>query len=265
MDQRTGRILGSGPIFGPLSKPFDLAGRVAREIKNIQVSVVNDLTALLFGGQLEETLNPIARKKMVITVSTGIGARTIDCRTGVIPSDRITGLQGEIGHVPVTLEAFGKTWTRQCDCGGQDHLNAFCSGRGIERLSGELDPLRSSLLDQPNRTTLFRHWKARLDAGDPVWGEFLSSVLRPLTRIILLLLTADPELDRISIVGGVVSALQPHYEKTFRALCSLEGPYLNSDPESYFRDVLRFPIDNSEDCLRGAYLSQSSAAQQITH
>src|SRR6266700_3868644 len=95
--------------------------------------MVNDITAsVLHYAWLYERNN--LSKLMLITISTGIGCRLYDARSNTVPVDRIHGLQGEIGHLPICFEYKGHPIELQCDCGGMNHINAFCSGRGIEAL-----------------------------------------------------------------------------------------------------------------------------------
>lgn len=265
VNHRTSVILGSGPVFGPTPTRFDIVKKFEEIRPGYRIVVVNDITALLIGFVSENTCCRELRKVAAITVSSGIGARTVDMRDGRIAIDDSNGLQGEIGHVPIEFTAFGAPVKADCDCGGKDHLNAFCSGRGIERLAGTLDEVRQ-FVPRPwqGGAGLYESWRSGLEAKRWECRAFLEDVVRPVSRCILMMLTLDPELDMLVLTGGVIAGLAPFYGQTLLRLAAEEGPYLQPNPTQFLSDRIRFISEDPDICMRGAFLSSLLAKSRFS-
>jgi glucokinase len=170
-------------------------------------------------------------------------------------------MQGEVGHFVVPPVFDGKLGDFVCDCGGRNHLNAMCSGRGIDRvLSRVLEHRRFSenehpvgLLapDQPPITGLLRC----LVAGRAAAHEILAAVVAPVARIVAEHLCLDPELEKIFLVGGTLVALEPFYREALLCALAETQTYLISqfDPD-YFRRTLQFCVAGEISSLDGAAL-----------
>jgi glucokinase len=169
-------------------------------------------------------------------------------------------LQGEIGHLEVVVEFAGVPVSLRCDCGGLNHLNAFTSGRGLEalvhHLAGKPDSgFETSSLARVQRGELAAAFLAAVNDGD-LWSRaVLASALRPLARILAVMLTHDPELDPIVFVGGVASTLRGVFLNT--VIDELEGlgmyQVTDRDPD-YFRRRLRLGYMDDDSGLIGCGL-----------
>jgi predicted NBD/HSP70 family sugar kinase len=263
-------VLGSGPLWGPSAKPFQLRARLREAVPHLEWQVVNDVTALLAPYMSRTALG----KTLLVTVSTGIGSRLYDHARGYIPYDSKYGIQGEIGHLTVTFELDGKIVNRQCECGGRNHLNAFASGRGMMQILNALPVLSSryatSLRISPQswaqasdgeRLMLF---KERLDDQNPTAMEVLDACVSPLARVLAAALSLDPEIDRIVITGGVAHGLGNHYRDALQRTFVRDGLYLitEHDPDYLARRLYWEKADDFGG-LRGAALwaQMSSPAQ----
>ena len=253
-------VLGSGPLWGPTARPFNLHARLHEAAPDLEWHVVNDVTALL--ARYMENDAP-CKKTLLITVSSGIGCRLYDHVSRRIPYDPAYGVQGEIGHLVTPFELDGKLVKRRCECGGWNHMNAFSSGRGI----GET--LRSLPALSPSYRTLFadsadswQHagddyrlnaFRAQLDQGNSAAGELLTAFVTPLVRALAGAFSLDPEIDRIVITGGVAHGLGVHYREALLRTFMRDGLYqiTERDPNYLAR---RLHWEDAEDFagLRGA-------------
>lgn len=145
MNEQSGWVHGSGPLWGPRSKPFDLLARLQEAAPDLSWTVVNDLTAAIL--QASRHVAPEDRKMMLVTVSSGVAARILDRRSARLPAEEATGLQGEIGHLPVApLRAFGHEITLDCACGGAAASGADdrCRGRLVRQAGSRRLPAGGS-------------------------------------------------------------------------------------------------------------------------
>ena len=254
-----GTVLGSGPLWGPTAKPFQLWARLHDAAPHLQWQIVNDVTALLAPYMSDTSFG----KTLLVTVSSGIGSRLYDHVRGRIPFDSKYGVQGEIGHLTVTFELDGKIMDRECECGAQNHLNAFASGRGMAQILKTLPVLNSRYAtwlrippqswvqaSDEYRLALF---KERLNDHDPTALEVLDALVIPLTRVLAAALSLDPEIDRIVITGGVAQGLGQHYRDALQRTFIRDGSYLitEHDPD-YLARRLRWETADDFGGLRGA-------------
>ncbi len=251
MNGRTGEILNSGPIWGKKSKPFNLLEALDQKQKDTNWVVLNDVTAGLIRHVSGLSKGNYSRI-MLITVSTGIAARTYDNKTNEIPLTQEHGLQGEIGHIPVHFTFRDRTIELFCDCGGKNHLNAFSSGRGIESVLNTLANLNkgeysTSLLSQTNFKTSFENFIIAIEKKDKFALEVLNSVTFPLAQILVNAFTIDASIDIVLLTGGVVHSLKDNYAESLLDNLSKIGFYqiTNKDPDFFKKRIKTVPDDDA--------------------
>lgn len=273
MNARTGLVYGSAPLWGSDTTPFDLRSELADKAPDITWHSLNDVTAvLLHYASLNRRSN--LRKILLMTVSSGIACRTIDMRNGRIPVDDL-GLQGEIGHLPVALPRGpnGGCLELPCDCGGQNHLAAFSSGRGMKKLHDAL------VKSQPSRWTSSAmqrlmdvgcgHEEAlqmALERHDEYAENLLYLATRPIADVVRYALALDPEIDRVVFVGGVSVNLESHYLRLLNRHFQEAGLYLTSQRlPRYIMDRIAIARPEQADGLAGAGLYARQVLEQHAH
>lgn len=234
-------VLGSGPLWGPMAKPFNLQARLHEGLPDVQWHIVNDITALL-ARYMDRGISH--KKTLLVTVSSGIGSRLYDHRTGRIPYDASHGIQGEIGHLVSPFELDGKLMARRCECGGWNHMNAFSSGRGIAQTLLNLPSLssdyRAVFPDPPDSwhqagdEYRLGAFKAQLGCDNAAAAKLLDALVTPLTRALAAALSMDPDIDRIVITGGVAHALGIHYRKALQRTFARDGLYQITDRDPHY-------------------------------
>jgi threonine dehydrogenase-like Zn-dependent dehydrogenase/predicted NBD/HSP70 family sugar kinase len=234
LDQRSGTVYASAPLWGGHTAPFGLLDALTQARPEVGWTVVNDVTAVL----LHVAAGPARqrdRKTLLATISTGIACRTLDRRCGEIAVDGC-GLQGEIGHLPARAELAGAPVTLRCDCGARDHVAAFASGPGIERMAEVLcrrAPERWARSElggrQRNGEELGAALRAALDAGDELAWHLLDAVTAPVADVLRTALCLDPELDHLGLAGGVAFGLGKHYRRALLGHLTRRGLYLTSE------------------------------------
>ena len=271
VDARSGLVLKSGPLWGPHAKPFDLLARLKQKRQGTFWAVGNDVTAAILRYVNDIKVPPCA-KVLLITVSTGIGARLYDFRRRAIPLDAANGLQGEIGHLPVEAVFRGQRLRYNCECGGASHLNAYSSGRALDVLLRELPDLARDALGRSILAYAYANGGATLDTRrqafcsgvdekDPLALEILDFLTRPLAGILATILTHDPLVDAIVLTGGVVDGLQRAY------VHSLNQQFMNCDmfhaigtDHGYLSRRLRLaPADDHGGLTGAGYLALAAA------
>ncbi|MFJ9773236.1 ROK family protein [Kitasatospora sp. NPDC101157] len=234
LDHRTGLVYASAPLWGEHSEPYDLRAALTARRPDVRWHIVNDVTAaLLHAASASERRHH--RKVLLATISSGIACRVIDQRQGRIPVDD-SGLQGEIGHLPVHAELDGAPVELTCDCGKPGHLAAYASGPGIARTAQALarrEPARwaASRLGRPaaGGTGFETALRAALDASDDVAADLLDAVTAPVASVLRTALCLDPELDEVVLTGGVVHGLGRHYRRALLGHLTRQGLYLTSE------------------------------------
>jgi len=255
LHHRTGVIWNSGPLWGGSNVPFELSRKLREQAPEFDWHITNDVTAALL-AVIAQGGHPVGRDICYVTVSTGIAARIWFANTAGIVVDDVAGLQGEIGHIPVTAEFQGKTLPLTCDCGGLHHLNAVSSGRGIEAV---LDHIRCTIPEISRELNLVSGgdhaatFKAALDRGSPIARELLSTCLRPLAQVVLTMIACNPSIARIYFGGGVPTGLGLKlWRDAFLQVLDLYGAYQISGryPE-FFGEMIRV-VDGTDLSLLGA-------------
>jgi glucokinase len=269
VDARTGLVLDSGPLWGPDCAPFDLLGTLREREPEAGWAVVNDITAALLAHVAEEGAEGLARQTL-FTVSTGVGCRTYDAASRRVPVDPIYGVQGEIGHVPIDFRYDGRRIELRCDCGGPNHLNAFCSGRGVSALLpilAEEHTLRFAcsalfrLTDGVPGKLDFGYFVAAVREDDGFALSVLDAVTLPMARGVLHLLVFDPEVERVTLTGGVVRSLGRRYVDSLLGHLEGMGLYQVTDREpGYFRRLVRLTPLSDDAGLVGAAIAARQEA-----
>ncbi|MFJ4195049.1 ROK family protein [Pseudomonas sp. NPDC089534] len=272
MNARTGLVYGSGPLWGADTTPFDLRSELTGRAAEITWHSVNDVTAVLVHYASLQRRTAL-RKIMLITVSSGVACRTIDLRSGRIAVDDV-GLQGEIGHLPVTLaDSSGGALSLTCDCGGRNHLVAFSSGRGMKKLHDALAISQPSRWSSSAMARLMEvgcgHEEAlrmALERHDEYAEHLLHLATRPIADVVRTALTLDPEIDRVAFVGGVSVNLEPHYLRLLNRHFQEAGLYLTSKRlPRYLSDRIAVARADQADGLSGAGLHALQAQEQYAH
>lgn len=193
---------------------------------------------------------------MLVTISTGIAARTIDRATKHIPFDSC-GLQGEIGHLPATTTLSGEAVTVQCDCGVTNHLSSFSSGRGIARMADILKERQpkdwaDSMLGRAieEGSDFEQAFITALHAQDPVAQILLRAVTSSVADVLRTALCLDPDVDKIVLTGGVAVSLGEHYRTAILEHLRTAGLYLTSQLD--FDWIAKRIVIAQADCLAGA-------------
>ncbi|MCA8958489.1 MAG: ROK family protein [Planctomycetes bacterium] len=258
LNGNSGYVFDSGPLWGVTEGGFDLPGVLRARDPGRSWIVVNDVTAALL-RYAHELLPERARRAdpgrmALITVSSGIAARVFDFVRGRLPVDPEFGLQGEIGHLAVRCTFESLPVHLACECGGADHLNAFASGRGLaallEHLAAHAEDFGASDLARGARDAPALLGAAA--AGDDLARRVLAAGLRPLAEVLVGMLTHDPELDPIVLVGGVALSPGGAFLDVLCAELDRLGLYqvTERDP-TYFRRRLRLGREDDDSGLIG--------------
>ena len=273
LNAHTGLILNSGPLWGPECTPFDLLSSLQKRKPTIKWIIVNDITAALLRHTSEQKCSDIPRMALV-TVSTGIGCRIWDQCSKRVPIDRTHGLQGEIGHIPITFTYNNHPIELSCDCGGLNHLNAFCSGRGIEQLLPLLATswprdFQSSLLSELNSKPAhltFGDFAEAVRCEDKFAISLLGAVTFPLARVLIYLFTLDPEVEYLVLTGGVVRTLGTRYRKSLLSHLERIGLYqITKQDPSFFQKRIHLSIEDDNSGLLGAAIAAQLQVSSSPH
>jgi threonine dehydrogenase-like Zn-dependent dehydrogenase/predicted NBD/HSP70 family sugar kinase len=234
LDQRTGTVYGSAPLFGSDTATLDLPAALRERRPEVEWHVVNDVTAALLHFVSSPRRGGL-RKVLLMTISSGIACRTVDLRTGTIATD-VCGLQGEVGHLPAVAELAGHPIELTCDCGTVGHVAAYASGPGLRRMA---DALRERAADRWAVSGLGRRMAAgsgfetalaaALDAADPLAAELLDAATAPVADVLRTAVCLDPELDELGLTGGVATGLGRHYEASLHRHLRRQGLYLTGE------------------------------------
>jgi 3-dehydroquinate synthetase/predicted NBD/HSP70 family sugar kinase len=266
LNAHTGTILGSGPILGEDHTSFDLERAIRRHLDGTKITIVNDVTASLLAHSQLHSLRH-ARRLALITVSTGIASRILNCSVPHVPVDPVLGIQGEIGHHCVAFSVGGRRLSLKCECGGVDHVNAFASGQGIKRV---LNQARQIFPEEFHTSYLNREDVASdvpldvfadaLASGDPLSHKLLKALTAPIAEAIKWHFMLDPELDKLILTGGVCFLLRNLYlSSILENLAALRFYPAASDGESFWADrVILGPVSDDAGLVGAAYLARES-------
>lgn len=245
IDHLTGTVYGSAPLWGDESAPYDLGADLRRRRPDVNWCLVNDVTAALLDFATMHA-RPGTRRVAYLTVSSGIALRIADLEQTRIPVDD-RGLQGEVGHLPVTLTNPGadKLVGLPCECGATDHLASVASGPGLNRTAERLGfsgaPQVASWLPDA------------LATGEPGVRRLLELCVAPIAQLLRTLWCLDPHLDLIGIGGGVAEGLGSHYAAEVRSQLAAATSYADRGrDDAWLDDRLVFCVPGQVDALRGA-------------
>lgn len=244
LNAHTGYILNSGPLWGPTSVSFDLPKMLSENIPGMSIYIINDVSAALL-REISEIKNISFSKIMLITISTGIACRIFDVKRGIIPIDKVYGLQGEIGHLPIRFTYKRKYITLNCDCGEKNHLNSFSSGRGIEKI-----------IQFQKRRESFSNLITGLEQRDEFAKGILDAVTKPIAELLLIIFTLDPEIEKVIFTGGVTHALKTHYLNSILYHLNKTGMYqITNQDRKFFEKRIFIGKDDDKSGLIGAALN----------
>ncbi|MEU6559289.1 ROK family protein [Nocardia nova] len=264
INEHTGRVLASAPLWGDCTDPFDMRAELAAAQPDLQWWIINDVTSLalsIIAGEQARVRG--LRAITAVTISSGIAARTIDVVSGEVQPDRRHGIQGEIGHLPAIVTAPARIEQPTCDCGAVGHVSALASGKAIERQLCQMADvlgLGDHTGDEcPSRLARLR---SALDTNSIAAESFLDSVTAPLARALLYVLAIDSRVDRVFLSGGVVDTLGDHYLASVYRTMESDGLYLTSTYQpSVFRDRISRLESDGLAPLRGAGLFARKQSQ----
>lgn len=247
MDDLTGRVHGSGPLWGSGTPGRDLVAELAQRRPDISWHVYNDVTCAvtdLAAGR--GAVLPGAPHVAYVTVSSGIALKTADLTTRTIAVDP-DGFQGEIGHLPAALPAglepvvHTRLLELPCPCGGAGHVSSVAAGPALPRVARVLgmsgfDPAR---------------FPERVAGGDAEATLLLDVVVHPLAQAIRWLTAIDPLVALVVIGGGVAEGLGTAYQRALERHLDREAGYT---APSGRHATLAVPAHGEIDPIRGAAL-----------
>jgi predicted NBD/HSP70 family sugar kinase len=253
MDASTGVVLASAPLWGPARVHVAAAEELTQREPGVRWVVVNDLTAAAL--DVDDVTPPGPRRVAALTVSSGIALRTYDRDRGTPLFSPVTGLQGEIGHLPTRVAVHGRELRLACDCGDEGHVSAYCSGPGIAAVVGEL---RAALGDDAVPWATSTALLAAVRGGDRDATSLLDALTRPLADILLALATLDPDVGVVGLTGGVVEAAGEAYRASLLRHLTAAGLYGADPRDAGFLERFLVVVEAFA-CLRGAALAVSRA------
>ncbi|MFQ5849176.1 MAG: ROK family protein [Candidatus Binatia bacterium] len=213
-----GTIRMAPPLWGKVRKAFPLKALVEKHLKKVECVVINDLTAAAARYAHMPRFRP-HRWICVVTVSTGVGNKVLDTKTGEALLDP-QGISGEIGHVTVNLDRQSPI----CDCGRRGHLSAIASGGGTVRFARQWarthpTDFQSSLISkwtgkESSRITT-GHLAQGARAGDRFALTVLDYVTLPMAQA-LSVLVGSVGIGKIILVGGFALGVGKPYLSALR-------------------------------------------------
>jgi 3-dehydroquinate synthetase/predicted NBD/HSP70 family sugar kinase len=266
MNAHTGQIHGSGPILGDDSTAFDLEKAIGQHLKDADITVVNDVTATLMAHSRLAGLYH-ARQLALITVGSGIASRILNCSMPHVPVDANLGTQGEIGHHRVAFYVDGRPISLKCDCGGEDHVNAFASGKGIKKVLARVRELfpeefRKSALNSGDGAAdiSLDDLAEGLASGDALSRKVLKAVTAPIAEAIKWHFMLNPEIDKLILTGGVCFRLREFYIPAILENLSASGFYpLASGGQTYWADrIVLGPPSDDAGLIGAAYIARET-------
>ncbi|MFF3224123.1 ROK family protein [Nocardia suismassiliense] len=251
----TGLVLASAPLWGDCIEPYDFHAELSAAEPGLQWCIANDLTCLALAIRARESvLSHGFRSITVVSVGSGIAARTIDVDSGELVLNPMHGIQGEIGHLPSLVTPPWGAELPVCDCGAVGHVAAISAGKAIERHLSQFAQILGTPHDRPTMSHV-QHLREALDSGNASATKFLDYVTAPLAMALLYLMTIDARVGHVYVSGGVVDVLGPHYMSSLYRNMEGEGLYLISTHQpTVVRDTISNPCSDGLDPLRGAGL-----------
>lgn len=266
LNSHNGFIYNSGPLWGPECKPFDMKSELKKAFPKYSFTIINDVSAAIMREAKQKKINKCS-KILLITISTGIACRILDVRNNVIPVDKNFGLQGEIGHIPIEFYYEHKKINNLCDCGGINHLNAFCSGRGLIQLLKYISNkfYKNKSLFGLNDEELFNNFVNLIKNKNKQANQILDAIILPITNILLIAFNLDPLIDRVILTGGVVHALNPYYINNLLKQLRKKGMYQisNKDFEFFKKRIFIGEEDDNSGLIGAAQFVKNENISQL--
>lgn len=259
LNHETGTVYGSAPLWGDVHVAVSLGELLRERRPDLEWVMVNDVTAMLYAYR---SAHPeISSSRVVVTtISSGIATRTDDPVNGEIPTDP-SGLQGEIGHLPATIESP----RIECACGEMNHIASFSSGPGLRATADKLaegfvkSPLEALAEFDRDGGNFEQAFSNALQHGDSFALYVLYTAVRPLADMFTYLLTTQPTVERIVLAGGVIEAIGEPYRDALLSRMYSHGVYLTAasipDWAESVITIPRSPVETSP--LLGAALAAS--------
>lgn len=251
LNGHTGEVLNSGPLWGPDCEKFDLLAALKSNMPTIEWFIINDVSAALL-RYVDEKRNLGLKRLCLLTVSSGIACRTYDRDRNYFPLNT-AGLQGEIGHIPIQFSISDNSLREICDCGGLNHLNAYCSGRGIENVLRDIH----ADYDSP------MHFFENVRGGNQLALEILDALTYPIAQMLLYMLTIDAEIEKIIMTGGVIHSMETQYLKSVLKNLQAIGLYQMPSQSKFFKDILEIGNSDDNSGLLGAAKAYEHSSQAI--
>ncbi|MEV6769292.1 ROK family protein [Nocardia sp. NPDC051030] len=202
MDEETGVIHGSGPLWGGgTEEPVPLADLLRERRPDVSWRLVNDVTAGL-GCFAERFGRPADRRIGYLTISSGIALRVADMTERSVPVDA-HGMQGEVGHLAALSTAPEAVRRLPCACGGLGHVSSIAAGPALPAVAAALGVERPAAL----RGEL----PERVRTGDGAAQRLLSVIVEPVAELLRVIRCLDPRIDLIGLGGGYVEGLSDIY------------------------------------------------------
>ena len=196
-----GEVLASSVIFGTsLNNSFQLKDDLQKQLPDIHIHVVNDITAAAYRYMGDGNF-------CLITVSSSIGNKISINDQVIIDAD---GKTGEIGHYSILNDDFDI----ECTCGtGKNHVGMISSGRGIEIIGRMVADRNGKFRKEYEDSVIFSNSNGcaeeitaemiaeAADVNDVFSQKLVDYCTVPLAHEICLLATAL-DLPRFIIIGG---------------------------------------------------------------
>ncbi|MDE9479682.1 ROK family protein [Xenorhabdus bovienii] len=218
LNHHTGEVYGAAPLWGACQVNFKLLDELYSLRPDIRWMMMNDVTAMAIHFSTQPICQNI-HKAMLITVSSGIACRIFETMPFRV-NFNVSGLQGEIGHLPGSSTSF----SLDCDCGGSGHIAAYASGRGIRNVYDYM--YQRKYQTGPNYTNFEQEFKLGLERNDEFCNSVLAIAMKPLADLITSVLVIDPSIEIIALSGGVIDSLSNYVKRALLSRILKSGPYM---------------------------------------
>jgi len=242
MDDVTGVVHGSGPLWGDWVPDRDLRVTLGKARPDVTWHLFNDVTCAV--AALAHSVGREGHGRIgYLTISSGIGLKIAQLDSGRIEVDH-RGLQGEVGHLPAVLPP-GRAHLGElrCECGRAGHVAALASGPGIARVASALGISGYS-----------PQWlRAGLDRGEEQPRRLLEYCAYPVAEVLRALWTTQPGLGVVGIGGGVAQGLGEHYRSALLGRLDGRNGYAD-DSSTQWQQRIRVLDEPGVDLLHGAQI-----------
>lgn len=253
MSHIDGTIYSGAPILGKYKGASQILKNIYSRIK-YPTFIINDVSALALGYFIENVVSHHEPTELgVLTLSSGIGFRRIRCTSNEIVVDETFGIQGEVGHLSTIPIHFPWPTKAQCDCGGSNHYGSYLSGNGLnnvfnEWLKQENCSFRSLKLGMSFIRTKNSVISLKENENDDLSKLIINKLCWHVSQLIDAIYCICPEIDKISVTGGVVSGLLIDYEEIILKTLS-EISYIYD--EAWFTSRITFETLGDSMTLKG--------------